>query len=60
MKKVMKKLLSLGLVAAMAVGTMVGCGSKGGSSDDTKSASDNVKIGVLVADVSGVCLSVSS
>ncbi len=53
MKKVMKKLLSLGLVAAMAVGTMVGCGSKGGSSDDTKSASDNVKIGVLVADVSG-------
>lgn len=52
MKKVMKKLVSLGLVAAMTFGALTGCGSKGGN-DEGKKEADAVKIGVLVADVSG-------
>ncbi len=65
MKKTMKKLLSLGLVAAMSLTMLAGCGSKDDANNatsdtsasnaqqqDAKPAGD-VKIGVLVQDVSG-------
>jgi hypothetical protein len=51
MKKRMTKILSLLVVGAMTVATFVGCGSKG--KGDNKGSSDEAKIGVLVADVSG-------
>lgn len=59
MKKVMKKLVGLGLSAVMALGCMAGCGTEttqnGGTeaAQTTKDNSKEVKIGVLVADVSG-------
>jgi ABC-type sugar transport system substrate-binding protein len=53
-----KKLLSLLMVGVMAVASLTGCGSSdSGSSSDTGASADaageTVKIGVLVADVSG-------
>jgi len=52
-----KKLAGLGLVAAMSLSTLAGCGNSGNAAGDTsakesKKQSD-VKIGVLVQDVSG-------
>ena len=57
MKLKMKKLAGLGLVAAMSLSTLAGCGNSGNAAGDTsakesKKQSD-VKIGVLVQDVSG-------
>ncbi len=57
MKLKMKKLAGLGLVAAMSLSTLAGCGNSGNAAGDTsakesKTQSD-VKIGVLVQDVSG-------
>lgn len=57
MKLKMKKLAGLGLVAAMSLSTLEGCGNSGNAAGDTsakesKKQSD-VKIGVLVQDVSG-------
>ena len=57
MKLKMKKLAGLGLVAAMSLSTLAGCGNSGNVAGDTsakesKKQSD-VKIGVLVQDVSG-------
>lgn len=57
MKLKMKKLAGLGLVAAMSLSTLAGCGNSGNAAGDT-SAKENkkqsdVKIGVLVQDVSG-------
>lgn len=57
MKLKMKKLAGLGLVAAMSLSTLAGCGNSGNAVGDTsakesKKQSD-VKIGVLVQDVSG-------
>lgn len=57
MKLKMKKLAGLGLVAAMSLSTLAGCGNSGSAAGDTsakesKKQSD-VKIGVLVQDVSG-------
>ena len=62
MKRTMKKLVSLGLAAAMSLTMLVGCGSSneatnntsvaGTQQEETKPAGD-VKIGVLVQDVSG-------
>ncbi|CBK74641.1 hypothetical protein CIY_19180 [Butyrivibrio fibrisolvens 16/4] len=50
MKKRFAKLISLALVGVMSAGVLAGCGN----SNDTASASkDGIKIGVLVADVSG-------
>lgn len=58
-----KKLLSLGLVVVMAISTLVGCGNaktgESASGDATVAATEavdngkTVKVGVLVADVSG-------
>lgn len=58
MKKTMKKLLGMGLAVAMTLGCMVGCGAENSDSaaEEKNAASetaDTVKIGVLVADVSG-------
>ena len=56
MKNIFKKLLSFALVGIMAVGIMTGCGSgyRGDNSGTKGSFSGKgVKIGVLVADVSG-------
>lgn len=58
MKKTMKKLLGMGLAVAMTLGCMVGCGVENSDSaaEEKNAASetaDTVKIGVLVADVSG-------
>ncbi len=64
MKKAMKKLLSLGLVAAMSLTMLAGCGSKNDANNATNDTSTSstqkeskpagdVKIGVLVQDVSG-------
>ena len=57
MKLKMKKLAGLGLVAAMSLSTLAECGNSGNAAGDTsakesKKQSD-VKIGVLVQDVSG-------
>lgn len=57
MKLKMKKLAGLGLVAAMSLSTLAGCGNSGNAAGNTsakesKKQSD-VKIGVLVQDVSG-------
>ena len=57
MKLKMKTLAGLGLVAAMSLSTLAGCGNSGNAAGDTsakesKKQSD-VKIGVLVQDVSG-------
>lgn len=57
MKLKMKKLAGLGLVAAMSLSTLAGCGNSGNAAGDTsakesKKQSD-VKLGVLVQDVSG-------
>ena len=57
MKLKMKKLAGLGLVAAMSLSKLAGCGNSGNAAGDTsakesKKQSD-VKIGVLVQDVSG-------
>ena len=57
MKLKMNKLAGLGLVAAMSLSTLAGCGNSGNAAGDTsakesKKQSD-VKIGVLVQDVSG-------
>lgn len=57
MKLKMKKLAGLGLVAVMSLSTLAGCGNSGNAEGDTsakesKKQSD-VKIGVLVQDVSG-------
>ena len=57
MKLKMKKLAGLGLVAAISLSTLAGCGNSGKAAGDTsakesKKQSD-VKIGVLVQDVSG-------
>ena len=54
MKNRFTKLLSLTLVGVMSVSMLAGCG-KGDSADGSasKSSKDSVKIGVLVADVSG-------
>lgn len=57
MKLKIKKLAGLGLVAAMSLSTLAGCGNSGNAAGDTsakesKKQSD-VKIGVLVQDVSG-------
>ena len=57
MKLKMKKLAGLGLVAAMSLSTLAGCGNSGNAAGDTsakesKKQSD-VMIGVLVQDVSG-------
>lgn len=57
MKLKMKKLAGLGLAAAMSLSTLAGCGNSGNAAGDTsakesKKQSD-VKIGVLVQDVSG-------
>ena len=57
MKLKMKKLAGLGLVAAMSLSTLAGCGNSGNAAWDTsakesKKQSD-VKIGVLGQDVSG-------
>lgn len=58
MKKTMKKLLGMGLAVAMTLGCLVGCGAENSDSaaEEKNAASetaDTVKIGVLVADVSG-------
>lgn len=60
MKLKMKKLVSLGLVSAMALTMLAGCGNSNGATNDTSSsknqeskAAGDVKIGVLVQDVSG-------
>ena len=61
MKNVMKKLVGLGLSAVMVLGCMTGCGTadnqnSGTESETAQTTKDNskeVKIGVLVADVSG-------
>lgn len=50
MKNRMKKLLSVALVGVMSLGVMVGCGNGKAEEPDAKG---QVKIGVLVADVSG-------
>jgi ABC-type sugar transport system substrate-binding protein len=56
MKKRFTKLLSLAIVGVMSVAALAGCGSSG-NSDSSESgstgSSGSVKIGVLVADVSG-------
>ncbi len=60
MKLKMKKLVSLGLVSAMSLTMLAGCGNSNGATNDTGSsknqeskAAGDVKIGVLVQDVSG-------
>ena len=56
MKNIFKKLLSFALVGIMAVGIMTGCGSGDGGDNSGTNGSfsgKGVKIGVLVADVSG-------
>lgn len=58
MRKTTKKLLAMGLAVATTVGCMAGCGAEGSdSATETKSKASkgtgDVKIGVLVADVSG-------
>ena len=62
MKRTMKKLVSLGLAAAMSLTMLVGCGSSNEATNDTSVAgtqqeetkpAGDVKIGVLVQDVSG-------
>lgn len=65
MKKIVKKLLCLGMVAALSVAALAGCGDSGGGGNDGTSGesiessggenpqAEEVKIGVLVADVSG-------
>lgn len=75
MKKVVKKILCLGMAAALSVSALAGCGSSGGNGDTSGTAestqteestpvvenaqteesapAEEVKIGVLVADVSG-------
>lgn len=61
MKKRLKKLFSLALVGIMTIGIMAGCGSGDGGSSSASGAGntgssfsgEGVKIGVLVADVSG-------
>ena len=50
MKKRFAKLISLALVGVMSAGVLAGCGN---SNDTASAAKDGVKIGVLVADVSG-------
>lgn len=57
MKLKMKKLASLGLVAVMSLSMLTGCGNSGNAggeapAEESKTQSD-VKIGVLVQDVSG-------
>ncbi len=62
MKRTMKKLVSLGLAAVMSLTMLVGCGSSNKATNDTSAAgtqqeetkpAGDVKIGVLVQDVSG-------
>ena len=62
MKRTMKKLVSLGLAAVMSLTMLVGCGSSNEATNDTSVAgtqqeetkpAGDVKIGVLVQDVSG-------
>lgn len=56
MKNKLKKLLCLALVGLMTIGTMAGCGAKDkdkGDGGEGSASKDDVKIGVLVADVSG-------
>ena len=61
MKRTMKKMLSLGLVAAMSLTMLAGCGNSKDATNDTnvsngqeeKKPTGDVKIGVLVQDVSG-------
>lgn len=57
MKLKMKKLAGLGLVAAMSLSTLAGCGNSGNAAGDTSAKESekqsDVKIGVLVQDVSG-------
>ena len=61
MKRTMKKMLSFGLVAAMSLTMLAGCGNSKDATNDTnvsngqeeKKPTGDVKIGVLVQDVSG-------
>lgn len=62
MKRTMKKLVSLGLAVVMSLTMLVGCGSSNEATNDTSVAgtqqeetkpAGDVKIGVLVQDVSG-------
>lgn len=61
MKRTMKKMLSFGLVAAMFLTMLAGCGNSKDATNDTnvsngqeeKKPTGDVKIGVLVQDVSG-------
>lgn len=53
MRKNLKKIASLSMVGILSVGLLAGCGS-GKAEEEKKTEGDNpVKIGVLVADVSG-------
>ena len=57
MKRAMQRFLSLGVAIVLSFTMLTGCGNsndaKGESSEEPAAASDGVKIGVLVQDVSG-------